>query len=813
MKAPVFLCILKSESSAGAPATPAVAPSWTATSVDLGSVSSGDALTALSVQSYISSAGSPTATLSLLSDTFDTVGTGGSISLNGVLLSGAFPTVTADSAVQAQLQLSNSAGTAVLILSWTVEAAVTGVAPAWVNTDTVDFGQVVQGTTFSIDLSTYISTLGTPEGTFDHDDFNYDFAGDTPGSLTITGTTMSGTFAGLNDGSANLTWYVVLDIDNSAGSAGTKRFEWEVGRLAAPVHTLPNINNVDVGEGMAWTFDLGQFVTDDGFPDAVWRINGYTLPQTHVPSISEAGVLSGVAPAVATNTNFIIAADFDNPAWPAANNWDNHPWLFVRVQDTGNVAPDPRLGAFGTIPPQRLLSAGPWSLDLTPYLPANFDITTDTLVVDSADFSINGAVVSAGEGISQSTSIRVFAYNTTNAVVVVIPITILVSQTLSSFAMRRGQSQTFDVAAAVASAGLPAQTGWTWSGASEFSIDSAGVLTADLPMWYADPGDLTILTDTHNFTLETSISHFYVTDTAFTPDFFMSLFRSYDGTLRNLFTLNTYDIANNVINTTNPITAATSPAGGLLNTGAILSGSVGAGDELIYVVTGIYDQIAGTELSLRGNEHLYAYRTGGGNSLTYVDMDGYAMRRVWDASALINGAGDLAQDSVYLSTLSNDWGSSGVTRVNWAICQLMRRRTGSGKKAWDFGDGNQFPVVGKWGSGYRFRVDGTIPVENDLGANENEWLYVIGSHLQDGTTYWRDLDIYSLDSDNSWNVTNARSAGTSFGDGVRLRWWDYDIAELAVFILGSSDYTNWEAQKIKLAQSALAVFYEREDSW
>lgn len=387
-----------------------------------------------------------------------------------------------------------------------------------------------------------------------------------------------------------------------------------------------------------------------------------------------------------------------------------------------------------------------------------------------------------------------------------------------TFAMRRGMSQTFDVDAAATAAGISGLSGWQFESTpgDAYTLSSAGVLTADLPMWTPALGNIVINAPAYQFTLPTTLQHYRVSDAGFNVQMFASLFRSYDGAARNLFTLRRVD-ANGDSLGTNPDLIIRSGSDGIADL-SMVSSHVSAYTEALLVVINCYNQDSGNVVmnmintaNLNPYGHLFAWKTGG--AIHYAVPQGRGMRRVWNANDIL-GSGTAGINSRITMTSSLSWASD----TYFAIGMLVQRRATSGaERSINIGDGNTDPAIRNKSQGYDYRAHDYNPVVNTL-SGETEWLYIFAADMRTETNNnrQRDLEIYSLDSDNIWRDrhTLAGIGVTTLTAGMRVRWWDYHIAEIGFWELSQNTTpTQWRDAQLEIAKSALAIWREREEAW
>ena len=355
----------------------------------------------------------------------------------------------------------------------------------------------------------------------------------------------------------------------------------------------------------------------------------------------------------------------------------------------------------------------------------------------------------------------------------------------------RGISQTYDMPAQVPSSS--GDTGWSIENApTGFSIDSSGVVTADLSHHFSDSvNTLMIETDQSNYNLDFRVSDYFPSDFYKDPTMFCSSFRSWDRTERDLYRCRYVSGETPSVFATQEVTVR-SGADGYLDQAALQTtlAAIGARGVLEPII--IYNQIDNhNDATLKlnaGSDAVLAGFMNDGVLEMVVQNDMPVFRGGWTPSSLnSNFTLPARSDVLYRNPGTTHYETFGVYH---AMVISLRRHVTTTPKFWG-GDRNAYPGL---------RVDGNV-FDSNNGADPTPitltnaqigewgvWNSRNGRHQiisnQDTTQrrehFWRQLD-------SNLKLTGAPTYVADYsiqlrgGSGVSIDMGDWDWAEMSAY--------------------------------
>ena len=373
----------------------------------------------------------------------------------------------------------------------------------------------------------------------------------------------------------------------------------------------------------------------------------------------------------------------------------------------------------------------------------------------------------------------------------------------------RGGTRTYDAAAQV----IGSRTGWSLvNPPSEFTMSSAGVITAVLPQYHKTvPGDLTIQTTEETFSLQTTIRDFFPNDFVFQPNHFYSSWRSYDGTARNLFAGQYWAPTNAAAFTTEDVVVS-SGDDGYVDVDALQTRLNAISPNGILTVNEIYDQLdsrlnipritsAGT------SEFAYVWLVNG--VLSGEMVNGHIQfRSNWRPSGLNSGwtGGHRATAGYQLFTTVGS-----ISLQGFAMHVIAQKRnTGLSSNQFWCGDDNAYPGIRSVGADQLWlNIDGDKAIITVPDAILNNPFILTGAQLRNAGTVFR-RQIYAFRLGQSQQVFDDTEYGDQWvGAGASIIVGDYNFGEMALFSVGEvngvTDANIWRAQHETLVDNAVAI--------
>ena len=351
---------------------------------------------------------------------------------------------------------------------------------------------------------------------------------------------------------------------------------------------------------------------------------------------------------------------------------------------------------------------------------------------------------------------------------------------------------------------------------SAFSI-AAGVITVTprhLPESAVEVDSMDIVTDQGNFPLILNFRDWFPSDAPTSLSTFHSVFRSVDGSARELWR-GTYwhpSTSGGNIDTTEDIIVM-SDEDGYLNFPALVNQLVAINSDGLLYITRLTDQRATFHLVAAGDHEPIAVAIVGGSASTYtVRRNGHLfMRGSWAAS-------EINSNWFRVNRLQSEFLEVNAPLGNyWGIVSVMQKFNADNNRLFQFGDNNAYPGIRDVGDrGYFFNTDGIRPDNLDPGDDTwydphcvimDEYRTFLGNNVR---------GIRSLrleDSSAHHSSTRTVFGNIQTGTGRRLFSQDYHWAEGMIFdIPGSNDenvrqtnLNNWIATRTNVANNLASL--------
>ena len=379
----------------------------------------------------------------------------------------------------------------------------------------------------------------------------------------------------------------------------------------------------------------------------------------------------------------------------------------------------------------------------------------------------------------------------------------------------RGGTRTYDAAAQV----IGSRTGWSLvNPPSEFTMSSAGVITAVLPQYHKTvPGDLTIQTTEETFSLQTTIRDFFPNDFAFQPNHFYSSWRSYDGTARELF-VGRYFSPTTILNPVTPVTQFTtveleisSGDDGYVDVAALQTRLNAISPNGILFVHKILNQVANyyitrSTMSVSGTD-AFAYAWLSNGVMTSEMLNGHIQfRSNWQPSDFNS---DWEGSHRTIASYRKDTTEFSISEQGFGIHAIAQNRnTAAGVDQFWCGDYNSYPGFRNVGaSQIRLNTIQAKAIITIPPAILNNPFILTGAQLRNAGTVFR-RQIFAFRLGQSQQVFDDTEYGNLLsGQGGSIIVGDYNFGELALFpvVDGLVDAAIWRAQHETLVDNAVAI--------
>ena len=389
----------------------------------------------------------------------------------------------------------------------------------------------------------------------------------------------------------------------------------------------------------------------------------------------------------------------------------------------------------------------------------------------------------------------------------------------------RGLSQTYDVAAALPTGVLNIAISGTTP--PNFSINAAGVITADLPHLYTTEVEtLQIGSSVGNLNLQVNLRDWFPNDSEIDLSTFHSASRSFDGSAQELWRgLYWYpSVSGGNLNTTEAVTV-TSGENGYLDFDALVQELVDINSDGILYVTRITDQIDGNDLVAGANAQPMAIAlTNGALSTFFIDgvESPFTQRRngnlffrgKWNPNAINSQWSGTERN---LSVLS---ATTPVMNNSWGIITVQQKYNGANNRTFRFGDNNSYPGIRDTStSRYRYNTRGTRPAVlfPGVAVYENPHCVMMTGLLIANGNILRTLESVNLQdveahTDNSviisnvpLNQHNGSGRELDFGDFYWAEGIIYDIPEGNTAGARQAIREDWQTIRTNLANNYTAI--------